>query len=409
MTFPHKGHIEPRPAAELGPKIAHPAPRHVEDPVESDTLFDFNQVRESVAFVVESLRERWVVAVATLAVALGAVITGAMLWPKVYEADGRLLMQRNELMASLVNPGRTIPREAESPTLAAREIVLGRENIVRVMRATNLLDEWERTRSPLLRFKDWLVRPFRNTPTEDARTDALAGFIEQRLQVGTTDEGAVSFFIRWPDPQMAYRLVDEVMTSFLEYRRRNEIAAITESIAILDRSIVDLEAQINQTISQLPRRAAPRSAPRAPGRVAGPSPQTVVQLSRMRSEIEARQQDIARMANTRSQQLSEAQGRLTAALTIYTEDHPTVLTLRQTVAQLSRDSPELAAARRDARDLEEQVRCAQCQSGGRHRSAVARQPACADARPVLRGEPRRRVRTGEPAAPGRGDAAGGGP
>ena len=58
------------------------------------------------------------------------------------------------------------------------------------------------------------------------------------------------------------------------------------------------------------------------------------------------------MVGSRGQQLSEAQGRLTAALTIYTEDHPTVLALRQTVGQLSRDSPELVAARRDARDLE---------------------------------------------------------
>ena len=46
MTFPHKGHIEPRPAAELGPKMAPPpAPRDVGHGVESDTLFDFNQVR----------------------------------------------------------------------------------------------------------------------------------------------------------------------------------------------------------------------------------------------------------------------------------------------------------------------------------------------------------------------------
>jgi hypothetical protein len=74
----------------------------------------------------------------------------------------------------------------------------------------------------------------------------------------------------------------------------------------------------------------------------------------MKSELEARQQEITRMAASRSQQLSEARGQLTTARTIYTEDHPTVLTLRQMVEQLSRDSPELAAARRDARQLEEE-------------------------------------------------------
>lgn len=355
MTFSSKGTVEARQASEVGPKIAPVPPRDPGDPDESDRLFDVEQLRESVAWVVQSVRARWRAAVVALGLGLAAVIAVVMLWPKTYEADGRLLMQRNELMASLVNPGRTIPREAESPTLAAREIVLGRENIVKVMEATNLLEEWDRTRNPLLRAKDALLRPFRNAPTEDDRIDALAGLIEDRLQIGTSEEGAVSFFIRWPDAQMAYRLVDESMKSFLEYRRMIETAAVTESIAILDKSVAELEAQITETVSQLPRRSGARTSPRRPVQgPSGPAAKTVVQLSRLRSELEARQQDIARMTGIRSQQLSEAQGRLTAALTIYTEGHPTVVGLRQTVAQLSRDSPELAAALVEVRELERQ-------------------------------------------------------
>jgi uncharacterized protein involved in exopolysaccharide biosynthesis len=346
--------------------MAQAAPPDPRDPPEADTLFDVNQLRDSIAFVLQAVRRRSVTAAATFVLALGATATLASMWPKTYEADGRLLMQRNELMASLVNPGRTIPRDAQSPTLAAREIVLGRENILAVMKATNLLEEWERTRAPLLRFKDWLLRPLRPVPTEDDRIDALAGLIEQRLQVGTSEEGTVSFSIRWPDPQMAYHLVDEAMKSFLEYRRVSETAAITESIAILDRSIATLEAQINETIVQLPRRPRQRSGTPRPAVAAAPSApsaQTMVQLSRLKSALEARQQDVARMADIRSQQLSEAQSRLTTALTIYTEGHPTVLALRQTVGQLSRDSPELAAARREARELEEEYDALSVQVG----------------------------------------------
>lgn len=358
MQFSKQGNIEPHPVtAEVGPKeVPAGLSDHRVSP-EDDKLFDIDQLRQSVAFVIQSVRLHKVTAVATFVLVFGAITTLASLWPKTYEVDGRLLMQRNEVTASLVNPGRTIPREAESPTLAAREIVLGRENVLALMKTTNLLEEWERTRIPLLRLKDWLFGLFRAELTEDERIDALAGLIEERLQVGTSDEGAVSFFIRWPDPQMAYRLVDEAMKSFLEYRRINETAAITESIAILDRSAKALETQITETIAQMPRRPTDRPIVRrpapAPPRSAGPSPESTVQLSRMKSELEARQQEIARMAASRSQQLSEARGQLTTARTIYTEDHPTVLALRQTVEQLSRDSPELAAARREARELEE--------------------------------------------------------
>ena len=114
----------------------------------------------------------------------------------------------------------------------------------------------------------------------------------------------------------------------------------------------------------------------------------------MKSELEARQQDIARMAARRSQQLSEARGRLTSALTIYTEDHPTVLALRQTVEQLSRDSPELAAASREVRDLEEQYDALSIKVGVATEDAQSRAFAGgAVARPAQHGEPRRRVRT----------------
>jgi succinoglycan biosynthesis transport protein ExoP len=351
VKFSNKSSIEPHAVvAEIGPQKA-PVP---DDGGEDDKLFDFDQLWQAVSFVVEAVRQHKVTAVATFVLVLGATAALANLWPKTYEADGRLLLQRNEVTASLVNPGRTIPREAESPTAAAREIVLGRDNVLAVMKATNLLEEWSRTRAPLLRFKDWLFGLMGSAPTEGDRIDALAGLIEDRLEVGTSDEGTVSFSIRWPDAQMAYRLVDEAMNSFLQYRRVSETAAITESIAILNRSAETLEAQVAETIARMPRRTAPRAGTRRPAPVGGPSPQSTVQLSRLRSELEARQQEIARMAAIRSQQLSEARGRLTSALTIYTDGHPTVLALRQAVEQLSRDSPELVAASREVRELEKQ-------------------------------------------------------
>jgi uncharacterized protein involved in exopolysaccharide biosynthesis len=365
----NKSIAESRPTSETGPKLAAARPP---EPQDDDQLFDFDQLRESIGLVLDALRRYRFVAVATFVAALGTAAALVMLWPKSYEADGRLLMQRNELMASLVNPGRTIPREAESPTLAAREIVLGRENVLALMKATNLLERWEATRSPLLRAKDAMMRLINATPTEDERVDALAGLIEQRLTVGTSDEGAVSLFISWPDAQSAFRLVDEAMKSFLEHRRVTESAAITESITILDRSIESLESQINQTIAQLPRRPTSRPASQSVSRPAGPSPLTLVQLSRLKAALDERQQDIARLAGVRGQQLSEAQGRLTAALTIYTEDHPTVLALRQAVAQLSRDSPELVVARREARDLEAQYDALSVKVGAANEAAQSR-------------------------------------
>jgi uncharacterized protein involved in exopolysaccharide biosynthesis len=339
------------PDVERGPSGSDVEPERPED---SDALFDFTAVRESLDAVGAALQRHWVAALVALTIALAGVATVAATWPRTYEVDGRLLVLRNDVMASLVNPERTVPREAESPTWAAEEIVHARENLVKIMQATNLVEEWDRTRSPLLKAKDWVLQPLRGPRSEDDRIDALAGLLTDRLQVGTTEQGAVSFFIRWPEPHMARALVDEAMKSFLEYRRVSETAAISESIAILDQSVTDLEEQISETASRLPRRPAARPhVARAPT-VSGPSAKMVVQLSRLKAELDARQQEVARLEGLRFQQLSEAQARLSAAQTVYTDGHPTVTALRREVAQLSRDSQELAAARRQARELETQ-------------------------------------------------------
>ncbi|MCC7126225.1 MAG: hypothetical protein IT178_15360 [Acidobacteria bacterium] len=332
-----------------------PAPR--DEDADDGPLFDVAQIRAGIRSVFSALGDHWFVAILTFVVVTGGVAAAARAWPKTYQVDGRLLVHRNELMASLVNPGRTIPREAESPTRAAQEIVLSRQNLLTIMEATNLRSEWERTRPPLLRFKDTVMGLLQSPPSEEDRIDALIGLLEARLQVGTSEEGTVSFVLRWSDPQMAYHLVDEAMKSFLEYRKQSETIAITDSIAILDQSVTSLEAQINDTIGQLPRRKAPgrpTPAPRIVVPTGGPPARSVVQLSRLKAAIETKQQEVARLDSTRAQQLADAQGKLSAAQTVYTTGHPTVLALRQTVAQLSRDTPELAAARRELRDLETQ-------------------------------------------------------
>ena len=165
---------------------------------------------------------------------------------------------------------------------------------------------------------------------------------------------------------MAYQIVDKAMRNFLEHRRVSETSAIEDSIAILDRSVADIEAQVNMTIAELRRRGSRAPTPtRQPARRAvpalarpatplppGPSAESTVRLARLKSALELRQQEIVRLDEARAQQVAEAQARLSAAQTIYTEGHPTVLALRQTLAQLSRESPELAAARRDAQNLE---------------------------------------------------------
>ena len=361
--------LEAREANDRRQAFAHAAPSatasHPEGPdpaaleQRADPLVDITLLADYWRFVGHSLRRHVLGVLATLLLMTGAVAGLVSVWPRTYQVDGRLLVRRSSLVSSLVNPDRVMARDGDGPTVAAQEVVHSRDNLLAIMNATDLISEWARTRSPLLKGKDQVMGWLSQTPSEEQHVDAMVGLLEARLQVGTSDEGTVNFVLKWPDPVMAQKIVDLAMQRYLENRRVTETSAITDSIAILDRSASAVEAQVAATLDQLPRPIATVSSPSRPRPVrrptsTGPPAEATVRLARLRSALDAREQDVARLDGVRTQQLAEAQARLTAALTIYTDGHPTVVSLRQTVARLSGEPAELTTARREARRLEDE-------------------------------------------------------
>lgn len=319
-----------------------------------DSLVDITLLLDYTWFVLRSLRRHALGALATLIVALSVVGLAVNIWPKTYEIDGRLLVQQSSLVSTLVNPDRVTTRELGPPTLAAAEIVESHDNLLRIMKETNLMTEWERTRSPVLRLKDRIFDLLRGTLTDDQRTYVMMGILENRLQITTNAEGTIGFLISWPNAEMGRLLVDKAMQSFLEFRRATETAAITDSIAILDKSADAIEVQVRNTLTQLPKSGSTVETPRPTRRVAtpaGPSAESTVRLNRVRTELDRVSQEVARLEAARIQQLSEAQQRLNAARSIYTETHPTVQAARQAVAGLSNEPAELARLRQEVRTL----------------------------------------------------------
>lgn len=343
--------------------VPPPSLTRVPEP-EPEKLIDVDQIADYIGFVGRAILRHKALSAAAFALTLALTGLAASIWPESWEVEAKLLVQRNEVMSSLVNPTRTIPREAEAPTRAAEEIVLRRDNLVSVIQQTNMMEEWERTRPAVLKLKDRLFTIIRGEPTEDERLDAMVGTLEKNLRVTTEQSGVVNFDIVWRDPRMAYEVVDKAMQNFLQDRKQGETSAIADSIAILDRSVQALEAQVNQTIAELPKRPTPkvaRATPIAPlviaplpPEAAGPSPEVTARLARVKSALEARQQEFLRLEGQRRQELSQTQARLGAAATIYTEGHPTVVSLRQSVAALVRESPEEQSVRRSVEALEQE-------------------------------------------------------
>lgn len=360
-------------STEPSPRVAaSPAPTGAKTPAatddDADRLIDLVQVTNYLGFVLRSVGRRWLLAASIAIVVMGAIATAAFLWPKAYHVDAKLLVQRNDVMASLVNPGRTISREAEEPTRATEEIVLQHENLLSVIKETDLMNRWEQTRTPLLKTKDRIMAALSGPKSDAAKLDGMVGLLEQRVKVYATPEGSVTFDLTWPEPTLGYDIVDKVIQNFLQFRRVSETSAISDSITILDESVQTLERQVTQTIAELPRRPsvpvrrfdptptpAPvqtASVPVVPPTPSGPPADITRRLTRLRSDLDSKRQEIARLDEAHRLQVTDAQSRLTAAKMVYGDDYPAVMALRQTVAQLARESPELVNLRRDVQALE---------------------------------------------------------
>ena len=365
------------PQQPVQPPPAPAAQTTAEQPVDDGALIDVGQITDYVLFVLGSVRRHKFITVATFLFVAGLSVAVALLWPKTYKADARLMIQRNDVMAALSNPGRTIPRDGESPTRGAAEMILSRENLASLVKQTNLLAEWEQRRAPVLRLKDRIMNRMRGVPTDAERFEGMIGLLEQRLTVSPGVDGTLTIAVTWPDRQMAYEIVETAVQNFFDNKRVGESSAIVESVGILERYVASKQAEVNATFAELqteianrPRPAIRRPVPVAAKTATPPSsvpaapqtptnssfgivaPEKAARLARIKYAIEARRVDIARLDQARATQLNDLQGRLAAALTVYTEDHPTVSSLRQNIATLSSDSGQLMSLRADVQGLE---------------------------------------------------------
>ncbi|HEX4568585.1 MAG TPA: hypothetical protein VH138_18265, partial [Vicinamibacterales bacterium] len=333
---------------------------------DSAPLVDVALVLDYLRFVGASLRRHKVLATATVAMVLGTTLGVAQILPKRYHIQTKLLAQRNAVMAALSNPNRAVPWDADAPTRAAAETVLRRDNLVALIKQTNLVNEWDRTRPRALKFKDWMIATLRrHQPTQDEKLDTMIGTLESKMIVvaGPVGDGTVTIGLDWPDAEMGYRLVQAAQESFVQARLAAETAAIGESIAILERYSGSLHEDINRTLTELQRTqakagaAAPGTRPvvtRPLARAVQP-PDAVLaligdphlddlekdpDLSRMKDTLTQKRRDLARMEEDRQRQLADLQTRLAQLKTVYTADHPSVISTQQSLAALMQDTPQ---------------------------------------------------------------------
>ncbi|PTL75775.1 chain-length determining protein [Vitiosangium sp. GDMCC 1.1324] len=328
-------------------------------------IFDWEALRDYFGYVKNAILRHKLLALGTFVVTAALGLALAKFLPRSYYSEASLLPKRASTIAALVNPDRIPaldpdppnplrpPGEVDSVTRSAAQAVMRRENLVALIKRVNLLDRWDATRAPLLRLKDQVMHLISGRPTEDIKLDAMVGMLEKSLSVNT-DDGKVAIGVIWPDPQLAYELVDAAQQSFLEARQKEELASITDALGILEehekvasenykKAFLEFEKIFEQIMIER-RRAV--GDPRVGGF------NTDQHLAELRFLIRAKRRAIGDSEEQHNRRLEGLNAELVAQKKLYGDNHPAIIELQQRIVGLrAQGSPQTKVLQGEEKEL----------------------------------------------------------
>jgi len=287
---------------------------------------------------------------------MGIVALGAYYRSRtpLYRVETKILVQKTAYSSS------------DDPARSADVLVHRRENLVDLIKQTNLLagSDPAPAVSNASRWRSWLAGlSNRAAPTDDDPLDSLVSRLDRAFSVTPSYDGTITIRVQWPDPKDAYRLVEAAQQNFLEARHLQEIAATDEVISILQGRTSTLREQLDKTIEQARRDAARDSVARSsddPTRPAPPrsapeaAPTKAEEIVVLKSKLDAKERAMADVEDFRRRRLAELMAQLDEKRAIYSEAYPGVVALRQDIGALSRESPQVNGLREEVRKLREQ-------------------------------------------------------
>ncbi len=331
--------------------------------------------------VLGAARRRLGVFFAVSLLGLGAATAYFFLRPPTYYVETRLLAQRQQALPSMI---RTAGAD-EAPTRTASEFVHQRENLLAIIRETNLTPQAKAEtggKSRLLGGDD-----------EDP-LNSLVVRLDRALKV-TTGDGVVTISVQWNDPQQAYHIIEAALQNFLEARQVQDITAFDEAIALMQGRVAVLRQQLEKVEaaegSSLPADYGSPSSTVVPRTFSTQSQQSAEELARLKSLLDAKERAVRDLEEARRRRQVELLAQLEERRGIYSDAHPTVIALRRELAAFGPESAQLVALRDEEAKLREEYR-ARLAAEPRPRTGESNRPAASSVSRAGPGQESERLR-----------------
>jgi capsular polysaccharide biosynthesis protein len=340
--------------------------RHDEDDEEEG--LDLHAISDFAGYVLRAPRRHPRRFVALLALSIGFGGALFVLYPRTYSTEVKILAQRNLVLPALGNPNRTVPREADNPTKNVGDTILQHDNLVGLIKQVNLVDRWDTSRPTLLHWKDRVSEKLGGPVDEKERLRSIEGVLEKRLTV-TSDDTTITITAEWSDAQMAYDLASAVEKNFIDARYDAEISVINDAIDILQQHANEEKAHFddarnefeNVEMKQKPPPSAAKTSSPAP-RVQAPTPRPTASAPAapavdpaLLQALQDKRTEISNVEAQRAQRINDINRQISDALVQFKPEHPTVVGLKQKLAEAQAEPPDLARLRNEERVLIDKV------------------------------------------------------
>jgi len=317
-----------------------------------------------VRFAFRAATRRKKLSRATFVVVVALTVAAAVLWPRTYSTESKIVVERNAIMPALADPHRAVPVDYEAPTKGAQDAILARDSLENLVRQTNLEQRWTVGRPVVLRAKDAAMGLFRPPPSDADKQRALVAMLEKSLRV-TVDNTSITIGVDWDDPVSCYDIVTTVQKNYLDARHNVEVSVISEAIAILEEHANEERDNVAAALTEMQRLRSDQQplvvpAPAASGApqvryVPAPGTHTTVPSGNANADLlkqlDDKRKAIRALEDARQRRLNELNGQLTDLRATLAAAHPAVLEVERKIEAARSEAPELVTLRSEERDL----------------------------------------------------------
>lgn len=304
--------------------------------------FDLKPWLRAGRFVLRSLRRRWFVASALLLVFTGVAVAAAILLPRVYTGEIRILAKKNYTMPALAAPRRTVPPSSEVPAQSASELILQQEALIRVVRGTGLAERWNAHAPMLTKVKASLRERIKGPLSAQEMEDALVALLRERLQVRLVQNEVITIRLRWWNQDDVVVILEEVLQSFLSARMRIDVETIEETEAILTRAAEAQRQTVEQRLEDF-RVSRAHAVGGSTERLAT-SRHTEEEVVAIRDALDARQRHRLALERQRDLRIGDLQLQIAEQSATLGQRHPDHIAARDALSRMMEDDGGVARA-----------------------------------------------------------------